>query len=81
MTTKVTFDSFVTPRTCRHPKGMTPTKRIACGDVVPGCGFTATAPTEEELVQKVAAHAARDHGVKEVTPELAAKVKAAIKSQ
>jgi predicted small metal-binding protein len=29
----------------------------------------------------VVAHAAHDHGVTEVTPELAAKVKAAIKSQ
>ena len=60
----------------------TPTaKRIACGDVVPGCTFTASASTEEELLRKVAAHASHDHGVTEVTPELAAKVKAAIKSQ
>lgn len=56
-------------------------KRLACGDVVPGCSFTASAPTEEELLEKVVAHAARDHGVAEVTPELSAKVKAAIKSQ
>ena len=55
-------------------------KRIACGDVVPGCEFTATAATEEELLKKVVAHAAERHGVKEVTPELAEKVKAAIKS-
>ena len=56
-------------------------KHIACGDVVPGCTFTASAPTEAELLEKVVAHAAHDHGVTEVTPELAAKVKAAIKSQ
>jgi predicted small metal-binding protein len=56
-------------------------KRIACGDVVPGCTFSATAPTEEELLEKVVAHAAHDHGVREITPELAAKVKAAIKTQ
>ena len=56
-------------------------KHIACGDVVPGCSFTASAATEEELVKKVVAHAARDHGVTEITPELAAKVQAAIKSQ
>jgi predicted small metal-binding protein len=55
-------------------------KTIACGDVVPGCTFTASAPTEEELLKKVIAHAAHDHGVTEVTPELAAKVKAAIKT-
>ena len=52
---------------------------IACNEVVPGCGFTASADTEEELIDKVATHAAQDHGVPEVTPELAAKVKAAIR--
>jgi len=57
------------------------TKHIACNDVVDGCAFTASAPTEEELVKKVTAHAANDHGVKDVTPELAAKVKAAIQSR
>jgi predicted small metal-binding protein len=57
------------------------TVRIACNDVVPGCGFTATADTEGELLEKVATHAAHDHGVADVTPELAAKVKAAISRQ
>jgi predicted small metal-binding protein len=57
------------------------TKHIACGDVVEGCPFTAEAATEGELVDKVKAHAAEKHGVKDVTPELAAKVKAAIQSR
>jgi predicted small metal-binding protein len=57
------------------------TKQIACGDVVEGCSFTAEAATEADLVEKVKAHAAKEHGVKEVTPELAAKVKAAIQSR
>jgi predicted small metal-binding protein len=56
-------------------------KHIACGDVVPGCTFTASAATEEELMSKVVAHASHDHGVKDVTPELAARVKAAIKTE
>jgi len=56
-------------------------KNIACGDVVPGCAFTATAATEEDLIKQVAAHAAHDHGVTEITPELAAKVRAAIKTR
>jgi predicted small metal-binding protein len=56
-------------------------KRIACDDVVPGCKFTATATTEEALLKQVAEHAKEKHGVTEITPELAAKVKAAIKSQ
>ena len=54
-------------------------KRIACNDVVPGCGFAATAATEEELLKKVVAHASQDHGVTDVTPELAANVKSAIR--
>jgi predicted small metal-binding protein len=57
------------------------TKQIACGDVVEGCSFTAEAATEADLVETVKAHAAKEHGVKEVTPELAAKVKAAIQSR
>jgi predicted small metal-binding protein len=56
-------------------------KHIACSDVVPGCSFTASAANEEELMKKVVAHATDAHGVTEVTPELAAKVQAAIKTE
>lgn len=54
---------------------------IACASIVPDCPFTATAASEEELMKKVAAHAAREHGISQVTPELEAKVKAAMKSR
>lgn len=56
-------------------------KVIACAEIVPECPFTASAATEEELLQKVAAHAAHDHGMTEITPELAERVKAAIKNR
>jgi predicted small metal-binding protein len=56
-------------------------KKLACNDVVPGCPFTASGETEDEVVQKAAAHAKHQHGVAEVTPELAKKVKAAIRSE
>jgi predicted small metal-binding protein len=56
-------------------------KHIACGDVVPGCTFTASADTEEALLEQVVAHAAHDHGVTEVTAELATKVRAAITNE
>ena len=56
-------------------------KQIACNDVVSGCAFKASAPTEEELLKKVVAHAGEAHGVHDVTPELAAKVKAAIQDR
>jgi predicted small metal-binding protein len=57
------------------------TKHIACNDVVNGCAFQASAETEEELLKQVTAHAGKDHGVTQVTPELAAKVKAAIQTR
>ena len=54
-------------------------KRLTC--VIPGCHWTESAPTEAELMEKVAAHAAADHGVMEVSPELAATIKSAIRSE
>jgi predicted small metal-binding protein len=54
---------------------------IACNDVIAGCSFTASAAGEEDLLKQVTAHAEKEHGVKEVTPELAAKVKAAIRTR
>jgi predicted small metal-binding protein len=57
------------------------TKHIACGDIVEGCPFTTEAATESELVEKVKSHAAKEHGVKEITPGLAAKVKSAIQNR
>jgi len=56
-------------------------KYIACAEIVPECPFEASAATEEELLKQVVAHAAHDHGITNVTPEMAAKVKAAIKSR
>jgi predicted small metal-binding protein len=50
----------------------------ACADVVPGCDYAAWAETEEELMELVVAHARTAHGIEEVTPEVAAKVQAAI---
>lgn len=54
-------------------------KHIACADIVGGCPFEASAATEEELLQRVAAHARESHGVAQVTPELAEKVRASIR--
>jgi len=56
-------------------------KQISCDRVVPGCAFTAVAPNEQELMEKVVSHAREAHGVQDVTPELAAKVKAAIQER
>ena len=53
-------------------------KHLRC--VVPGCGFEATTETEKELMTHVAAHAKIVHGLNEVPADLAAKVKAAIRT-
>jgi predicted small metal-binding protein len=54
-------------------------KEFGCGAVVPGCTFTVTAENEADLFQQVAKHAATAHGIKEISPDIMAKVKAAVK--
>jgi len=46
---------------------------------MPGCKYVAKAPNEAELLKQAAAHAAQVHGIKEMTPDLLAKVKAKIR--
>ncbi|MGC2855386.1 DUF1059 domain-containing protein [Novispirillum sp. DQ9] len=53
-------------------------KELRCGDVVAGCPHTVQGETEEEVLAKVAEHASQAHGVQDVTPELAAQVRANI---
>ena len=54
-------------------------KKFQCKDVgIQGCTWEAKANTEEEIMEMVQAHAPV-HDIKEVTPELVAKIKAAIK--
>ena len=50
-------------------------KEVRCADAGMACDFVAQAETEQELMQKVAAHAREKHGITQVTPELAEKVK------
>jgi predicted small metal-binding protein len=47
-------------------------KRFACGDVIPGCNATFTAADEDGIFAQAAPHAAAEHGINEVTPELQA---------
>lgn len=55
-------------------------KSFKCADMGFSCGWTASASSEKELMQKIAGHAP-SHGIKEITPDLAAKVKSKIKDQ
>jgi predicted small metal-binding protein len=55
-------------------------KHLRCRDVGLDCDFEASGRSDEEVMQKAAAHAARDHGITEMTPDLASRVRAAIRA-
>ncbi len=52
---------------------------FACKDIGMNCPFTAEAPTEAELLKKIAEHAKTSHKIPAVSPDLMAKIKGAIK--
>jgi predicted small metal-binding protein len=54
-------------------------KQLACGDVMPGCPAILHGKDESELMAKATEHAKKAHGMPTIPPEIAAKVKAAIK--
>lgn len=54
---------------------------LACGDVITGCSAVLTGPTESALLQQVADHAAEDHEITEITPEVLDAVRAAIRTE
>lgn len=53
-------------------------KTFACGDVVPGCEAAWVCDSEDDILVQVAAHAAADHGLVEVSDDLVAAVRANI---
>lgn len=56
------------------------TKQLRCRDLGMNCDFEARANTEEEVLQQASAHAHAVHQITEMPPELAAKVRAAIRT-
>jgi predicted small metal-binding protein len=56
-------------------------KELRCGDGVPGCDFVARGDSEQEILERAAVHASEAHGVKEIPPELAEKVRGAIRDE
>lgn len=57
-------------------------KMVECAKVDPssGCKHVVRGNTEEDVLKNAAEHA-KQHGIREVTPELKAKVKAAIRDE
>ncbi len=52
--------------------------KLACGDVMPGCASTFENGDRSALLQEVAHHAAADHGITEITPEVYAAVESRV---
>ena len=50
-------------------------KQFCCGDVVPGCKAVFRDSTEEGILNSVARHAMRDHGLTEIPAALIAQVR------
>ncbi len=55
-------------------------KQLRCRDIGMNCEFETRGDTEEEVLQQASAHARTAHQITEMTPELAAKVRGAIRT-
>ncbi len=55
-------------------------KTISCRDVGVDCDFIARGETEQEILEQCAEHARTAHGMTELPPDLAMKVRGAIKT-
>jgi predicted small metal-binding protein len=55
-------------------------KQLRCRDVGLDCDFEASGNTEEEVLQQASAHARTVHQIADMPPELAAKVRGAIRT-
>ena len=53
-------------------------KVIRCRDVGVDCDFEARGENEQELLQKCSEHARSEHGMEQIPPELATRVRGAI---
>ena len=56
-------------------------KVLHCRDVGFDCNGVIKAQTENEVLAMAAEHARKVHGVTDITPEIASKIKAAIKEK
>ena len=55
-------------------------KQLRCRDVGMNCDFEAVGDTEEEVLRQASDHARTVHQITEMPPELAGKVRAAIRT-
>ena len=56
-------------------------KQLRCGDLMPGCSAVIEGKDEAEVMQKGAEHAKKDHGMNQIPPDVAQKVRSAIRDK
>ena len=56
-------------------------KVLNCKDVGFDCGFVARGSSEDEVLQQAAVHAEQEHGLHDLSPEVVAQVRAAIRNE
>ena len=56
-------------------------KMVSCRDVGMDCDWVARGANEQEIMQQCAEHARTEHGMNEIPPEVAAKVRACIRDE
>ena len=63
------------------PKEGSMPKVLRCADVVGSCDFVARGESEQEILTQAAEHARSAHNINEITPDVAEKVRAAIRDE
>jgi predicted small metal-binding protein len=56
-------------------------KQLRCGDLMPGCSTVIEGKDDAEVLRKAAEHAKTAHGMQEIPPDVAQKVKGAIRTR
>jgi len=56
-------------------------KQLKCGDLMPGCTTVIEGKDEADVMAKAAEHAKADHNVTTVGPDLADKIRGAIRDR
>lgn len=56
-------------------------KELRCGELMPGCKAVIEGKDEGEVMSRAAEHAKKQHGMDKIPPEMAGKVRAAIKEK
>jgi predicted small metal-binding protein len=66
----------------KHPsEEINMAKTVSCRDVGMDCDFVAKGETEQDILQQCAEHARKDHGMTEIPPEVAEKLRGSIRDE